>query len=60
MIRRVEWDFLGTFGVQYPLVYEAGMVVDKAIEAGLEKLQQIDNVFKYKVVQESAQLSAVL
>ena len=54
MIRRVEWDFLGTFGVQYPLVYEAGMVVDKAIEAGLEKLQQIDNVFKYKVVQESA------
>ena len=41
-------------------MYEQGMVVDKAIESSLEKLTQIDNVFKYKVVSESAQLSAVL
>ena len=36
------------------------MIVDKHLEIALNKLQKSENVFKYKVQPESAQISSIL
>jgi hypothetical protein len=37
-IKRIEWDFMQSFSVYFPLINEEGLVVEKAIETDMPKL----------------------
>ena len=57
IMKRVEWDILETFRCHFPLINDPGLIVDKSMEVTLNKLSAAVNMFKYKVVQESAHIT---
>jgi hypothetical protein len=49
-----------SFSIYFPLINSQGLVVEKALETDMPKLERIEKVFSYRVQPESAYLSSYI